>query len=206
MTCKMYIYIYWALPRYTNSDHNRNHKKKHNNFWPKPGRTRWVPPRWVSNPDSCALSIRLGRQLNPATICIFLTYTITTVIHSKNYCVTKTIIKNYITYILILWFLYLHLNLYYSKKNQVPQVQRWPCFKASTTWQLLANLGLFTGQNVFLMAFRPWWGLGAGKGRGAGGAGKEGLGWGRGCAVLGVWRAYSGNLGDGRDGPKKKTK
>ena len=59
--------------------------------------------------------------------------------------------------------------MYYSKKNQVPQVQRWPCFKASTTWQLLANLGLFTGQNVFLMAFRPWWGLGAGKGRGAGG-------------------------------------
>ena len=25
----IYIYIYWALPRDTNSDHNSYHKKKH---------------------------------------------------------------------------------------------------------------------------------------------------------------------------------
>ena len=32
------------MPRRTSSDHNPNQKKMHNNFGPKPGRTRWVPP------------------------------------------------------------------------------------------------------------------------------------------------------------------
>ena len=66
---------------------------------------------------------------------------------------------------------------------QVQQVQRWPCFKASTTWQLLANLGLFTGRNVFLRAFGVGGGLGPGGWERGLGRGGVGWGWGLGGGV-----------------------
>ena len=80
---------------------------------------------------------------------------------------------------------------------QVQQVQRWPCFKPSTTWQLLANLGVFTGRNVFLRAFGPARLAGAGElGGGVGKGGGVGWGWGLGGVGWG-WGLGGGWVGGG---------